>query len=70
MGSLYLHLKRRGFKTGASFAGTLSDLTRHPQLGIDNLLSIQNHWLAEWGSSDRCLIWRYEDCRRDPEHSF
>lgn len=39
-------------------------------MGIESLINIQNHWLAEWGNGEQCLIWRYEDCRLDPEYSF
>lgn len=68
--SLYLHLQKRGFKTGASFQGTLSELIRDRRFGIHVLVAIQNYWLNEWGGSDRCLIWRYEDCFRNPEAEF
>lgn len=70
MVSLYLHLQKRGFKTGLSFDGSLSEMIRDPRLGIENLINIQNHWLAEWCDGEGCLIWQYEDCRRDPEFSF
>lgn len=68
--SLYLHLQKRGFKTGVSFDGSLSEMIRDSRLGIRTLLEIQNHWLEEWAHHEQCLIWRYEDCRRDPLASF
>ena len=68
--SLHLHLHKRGFKTGASFSGSLPELIRDPRFGVEKLVAIQNHWMYEWGSSDRCFIWHYEACCRDPEAAF
>ncbi len=70
MVSLHLQLTRRGFASGARFEGTLKELIRHPLLGADRLVDIQNHWLDEWRDRSRCHLWSYEECRKDPARVF
>jgi hypothetical protein len=47
MVSLHLHLTKRGFKTSASFEGSLSEMVRDRVFGIERVVAIQNHWLTE-----------------------
>jgi hypothetical protein len=70
MVSLHLQLTKRGFASGARFAGTLPELIRHPLFGAERAVEIQNHWLDEWRDRSRCHLWVYEECRKDPEHAF
>lgn len=70
MVSLHIQLTKRGFRSGASFEGSLSEMIRSPRFGVDRTVDILNHWLEEWRGSDRCLIWSYEESRKDPRSSF
>ena len=66
MVSLFFHLQKRS----ESFRGDLSVLLRHPVLGVENVVSIMNRWLAEWSGHTRLHLLRYEDARRDPHATF
>jgi len=70
MVSLHIQLTKRGFRSGAAFEGSLSEMIRSPRFGVDRTVDILNHWLKEWRGSDRCLIWSYEESRKDPRSSF
>lgn len=47
MVSMYLHLTKRGFKTGATFEGSISEMIRDPRFGIEAIVDTQNFWLRE-----------------------
>jgi len=70
MVSLHLQLTRRGFRSGVRFEGSLSELVRDPQLGAERSVDILNYWLDEWRDSGRCLVWSYEEARKDPRASL
>lgn len=70
MVSMHVHLRKRGFACGASFDGSLSELIRHPGLGVERCVDLLNGWYREWHQRGRLFIWRYEDCHRDPERVF
>jgi hypothetical protein len=52
------------------YAGTLSDMLRHPRFGVRLIVDVMNAWMAEWGSRSNCRLVRYEDCKRDEAGSF
>ena len=70
MVSLHLQLTKRGFKSGASFQGSVKDCIVDPVFGAESTVAIINHWLDEWRGSDRFMVWNYEECRQDPEKHF
>lgn len=52
------------------YAGTLSDMLRHPRFGVRLIVDVMNAWIAEWGSRSNCKLVRYEDCMRDTAGTF
>jgi hypothetical protein len=52
------------------YAGTLSDMLRHPRFGVRLIVDVMNVWMTEWGSRPNCKLVRYEDCRRDTAGTF
>jgi hypothetical protein len=68
--SLHFQLAKRGFKSGARFSGSLSQMIRDRRLGVDKMVAIMNHWLGEWRDTGRLAIWSYEQCQKDPETAF
>lgn len=70
MVSLHIQLTKRGFRSGALYDGSLAEMIRDPRFGVDRNVAIINHWLREWRNTGLCLIWSYEECRKDPASSF
>jgi hypothetical protein len=70
MVSLHIQLTRRGFRSGAAFEGSLAEMIRSPRFGAERTVDIINRWLEEWRDSGRCLVWSYEESRKDPRSSF
>jgi hypothetical protein len=70
MVSLHLQLTKRGFKSGASFQGSVKECIADPLFGAESTVDTINHWLSEWRGSERFMLWNYEDCRKDPEKHF
>jgi hypothetical protein len=70
MVSLHLQLTRRGFHSGAHFDGTLSEMIRDRRFGAERAVDILDAWLAEWRDTGRCLVWSYEEARKDPRASL
>ncbi len=70
MVSLHLQLTRRGFRSGARYDGTLTDMIGDPRFGAARSVDVLNLWLAEWRDSGRCLVWSYEEARKDPCESL
>jgi hypothetical protein len=70
MVSLHLQLTRRGFRSGARFSGSLSELVRDRRFGAERSVDILNYWLDEWRDSGRCLVWSYEEAQKDPRASL
>lgn len=70
MVSLHLQLTRRGFRSGARYQGDLSTMIRDRRLGAERTAEIIDYWLDEWRGSGRCLVWSYEEARKDPEASL
>jgi hypothetical protein len=66
--SLYFHMTKRESKR--RFVGSISSMMRHETLGINNIVSIMNAWMCEWGECENLLLLRYEDCRKDPTAHF
>ncbi len=52
------------------YAGTLSDMLRHPRFGVRLIVDVMNAWMAEWGSRSNYRLVRYEDCKRDTAGNF
>ena len=52
------------------YAGTLSDMLRHPRFGVRLIVDVMNAWIAEWGGRSNCKLVRYEDCKRDAAETF
>ena len=70
MVSLHLKLERRGFRSGASYHGGVSEMIRDRRFGAARSVAILEHWLNEWQQSGRCHIWHYEAARQDPHGSL
>ena len=70
MVSLHLQLTRRSFRSGARFDGSLSELIADPRFGAARCVDILNLWLDEWRDTGRCLVWSYEEARKDPSASL
>jgi len=70
MVSLHLQLEHRGFRSGAAYEGSLSEMIRDPRFGAARSVDILEHWLDEWQHSGRCHIWHYEAARQDPRKSL
>lgn len=70
MVSLHLQLTRRGFRSGASYEGELSDMIRHRRFGAVRTAEIIDYWLREWRGTERMLVWSYEECQKDPASSL
>jgi hypothetical protein len=70
MVSLHLHLSRRGFRSGARYAGDLSEMIRDTRFGARRAVQIQNAWLDEWRDQDRICVFGYEECLKDPFSSM
>lgn len=70
MVSLHLQLTRRGFRSGASYTGELSEMIRDGRFGAMRTAEIINAWLDEWRDTGRLHVWSYEECRKDPMSSM
>jgi hypothetical protein len=68
--SLHIQLTKRGFRSGAAFEGDIGEMIRDPRFGADRTVDIINYWLDEWRDSERCLLWSYEESRKDPRSSL
>jgi hypothetical protein len=70
MVSMHLHLTRRGFRSGARFSGSVSDVARDPRFGAVRTVEILNHWLDEWREPGHMHVFSYEACLKDPHSSM
>lgn len=64
--SLYFQVTKRSKRYG----GTMSELIRHPELGVESIVEVLNAWMAEWGGRKNFMLLRYEACRRDADAAF
>lgn len=64
--SLFFQLNNRK----AIFHNDLSDMLRHPVYGIRRMVRVMNHWMNEWGASERLHLLHYEKARHDPQAEF
>lgn len=64
--SLFFQLhKRKGI-----IQDDLPAMLRHPIYGVRRMVRVMNHWMHEWGASERLHLLRYEKARRDPQTEF
>jgi len=69
--SLYIQLTRRTKETPDELKQmSASQLLRDPAFGIESMIEIMNHWLAEWSDRADFLLLRYEGLRSDPGPKF
>src|SRR5262249_44540364 len=62
--SHYMH-KSYKIEGGRRFTGSLDDFVEDQILGLDKLLRFYEIWRGGRGEVRACLLWRYEDARRD-----
>jgi hypothetical protein len=69
--SLYVQLTRRTKETPEELKQqSTAELLRHPAFGIESMVDVMNHWLAEWSGRSDFLLLRYEMLREEPADGF
>jgi hypothetical protein len=63
--SHYMH-KSYKIEDGSRFTGSLDDFVEDQIFGLDKLLKFYEVWREGLSQVRACLLWRYEDARRDP----
>lgn len=67
--SHYMHNSYK-VEDGSRFTGSLDDFAEDQVFGLDKLLKFYEVWREGLGQVRACLLWRYEDARRDPLNSL